>query len=102
MVKLLHVSLWGEIGSYLVDFAHLGSTVSVQSFIRIGSAVSVRGNVKSGSTHSVLGRSEFGSFIGAQRVVRLGNVVSIYFQSRSIPSLAVNFGLRRLRKFTLY
>jgi len=75
----------------VLDFVHLGSSLSLRSFARVGSAVSVRGLSKFGSAMSVLDFLQLGSSLSLRSFARVGSSVSINGISRfgSVFSMSV-------------
>jgi hypothetical protein len=61
----------------VVDFLHLGSSLSLRSFARAGSAVSVRGLSRVGSSMSVLDFLHLGSSLSLRSFARLGSSLSV-------------------------
>jgi len=61
----------------VLDFLHLGSSLSLRSFARLGSAVSVRGLSRFGSSMSVLDFVHLGSTLSLRSFSRFGSSVSV-------------------------
>jgi len=62
----------------VLDFLHLGSSLSLRSFTRAGSAVSVRGLSRFGSSMSVLDFLHLGSSLSLRSFARVGSSISVY------------------------
>jgi len=61
----------------VLDFLHLGSSLSLRSFTRAGSAVSVRGLSRFGSSMSVLDFLHLGSSLSLRSFARVGSSLSV-------------------------
>jgi acyl-[acyl carrier protein]--UDP-N-acetylglucosamine O-acyltransferase len=75
----------------VLDFLHLGSSLSLRSFARVSSSVSVRGLSNFGSSMSVLDFLHLGSSLSLRSFARVGSSVSLNGLSRfgSVFSMSV-------------
>ena len=79
-VKVLGETELGPVGcrsSSVMDFAHLGSTLSLRSSARLGSTFSVFGISRLGASLSVLGMVHLGSALAQRSFARMGSSVSV-------------------------
>merc|ERR1719321_1157974 len=75
----------------VLDFVHLGSTLSLRSWGRLSSAVSVRGLARFGSTLSLFDDGRLGSSLSVRSFAKAGSSVSVRGLSRfgSVFSMSV-------------
>jgi len=73
----------------VLDFLHLGSSLSLRSFVRAGSAVSVLGVSRFGSSMSVLDFVHLGSSLSLRSFARASSAVSVLGVSRFGSSMSV-------------
>jgi len=62
----------------VLDFLHLGSSVSLRSLARLGSSVSLRGMARLGDSLSVLDFLHLGSSVSLRSYARIGSALSVF------------------------
>jgi hypothetical protein len=76
----------------VLDFLHLGSSLSLRTFARAGSAVSVRGLSRFGSSMSVLDFLHLGSSLSLRSFARLGSSLSVHAHIQMKPDTIIGTG----------
>ena len=71
----------------VLDFAHLGSSVSLRTYCRAGAMLSAYGMTRLGSSLSVLDFVHLGSTLSLRSFLRVGSALSIYGMTRLGSSL---------------
>jgi len=76
----------------VLDFLHLGSSLSLRSFGRMGSAVSVHALARFGSSMSVLDFLHLGSSLSLRSFSRIGDYVSITGALKVSGAISAKYG----------